>query len=143
MNKVRYKNSFRELVHNYIERFPKNVILRSDLNQLGNPRQISRAIKNLIDDGLIVKFGYGIYVKAEISEYINQPIPIIGFTDASIEAMNRLGIKWEIGTSTKNYNEGKSTQIPAKFIVRLKSRYRGTIGYDGINVVFEEKKYAR
>lgn len=141
--KKRYNNSSREKILEYIQRLPANVILRSDLKQLDTPRQISRILKDLIEDGFLVKLGYGIYAKAETSEYTNRPLIKVGFTNSSIEALNRLKIKWELGKAIKDYNMGKTTQVPAKLIIRLKSRYRGSIGNGCRKLIFEDGIYAR
>ena len=77
----RYRNSFREKVLQYINGLPDNVVLRSDLEALGSQRQVSRAVKALVDDGLLAKISYGVYAKAEKSPYNGRPIIKIGFTE--------------------------------------------------------------
>lgn len=88
MNK-RYKNSFIQQIVDFVASFNGEVILRADLNALGEYRQVSRAIKALIEDGKLVKLGYGIYAKASTNEYIKKPIIRIGFDDACLQALNR------------------------------------------------------
>jgi hypothetical protein len=141
--KKRYNTSFRERILEYIQNFPAGVILRSNLKQLGEPRQISRILKNFTEDGCLVKLGYGIYAKAETSKYTDKPLIKVGFTNAAIEALNRLGIKWQLGKAIKDYNLGKTTQIPARLIIRLKSRFRGTISDGCRELIFEDDVYAR
>ncbi len=139
----RYKNSFMQQVESFIDSFNGEVILRADLNALGEYRQVSRAIKALIEDGKLIKLGYGIYAKASTNEYIKKPVIKIGFDDACLQALNRLGLKWELGSSIQAYNRGESTQVPAKLIIRLKDRYRGEIGYGNRRLIFEDKINAR
>lgn len=142
MNK-RYKNSFIQKITDFIGSFNGEVILRTDLNALGEYRQVSRAIQALVEDGKLVKLGYGIYAKASMNEYIQKPVIRIGFDNACLQALNRLGLKWELGSSIQAYNRGKSTQVPARLIVRLKDRYRGEIGYGNRRLIFEDKINAR
>ena len=133
----RYKNSCRSKVLEYIQTADETVILRADLNPLGEYRQISRAIKALIEDGELIKLGYGVYVKSEKSEYTNRPVIKMGFTNACIEILRRLGIEWEPSKAIQDYNEGKTQQVPINFSVRLKNRYRGELSDGKRTLIFE------
>lgn len=139
----RYKNTFRDTVSRTIKNRVGAIVLRSDLNNLGNPRQISRALKALIEDGELIKLGYGVYVKAEKTKYSDEPIMIISMAEACAEALKRLGIRWELGKAIQDYNLGKTQQVPAKFIVRLKSRFRRDLGYNNRKIIFEGKVNAK
>ncbi len=133
----RYKNSFRIKVLSAIQRTAGAIVLRSDLNELGDSRQISRALRALVEDGELIKFGYGVYVKAQITEYSDEPIMIVTMAEACIEVLERLGIEWELGQAIKDYNKGKTQQLPTKFIIKLKKRFRGQLGTKRRAVVFE------
>ena len=75
--------------------------------------------------------------------YYDKPIPCGGFDVVAREALDRLNIPWESGVSERAYNEGRSTQIPAKNIVRLKIRFRGDIQYEGSKLYFEKSANVR
>ena len=139
----RYKNTFRSELLAYIEDMPGTVVLRKDVDGLGSARQVSRGLKALIEDGLLVKIGLGIYAKARSSEYLDCPVIRAGFTEACIEALNRLGVDWEPSQAIKDYNEGKSQQVPARFEIRLKSRFRRQIAYENQKLRIEGMTYAR
>ena len=139
----RYKNSFRIKALRYIETLDKEVILRADLNNLGEPRQISRALKTLLEDGQLIKLGYGIYVKAERTQYSSQPIIIVPIAQAFAAALDRLNIRWELGQAIQDYNEGRTQQVPSKFIVRLKDRFRGRLGIGKRQLIVEDGINAR
>lgn len=133
----RYKNSFRNKLLEIIHDLDNAVILRADLNDFGEPRQISRALKALVEDGELIKFGYGVYVKAEKTPYSDKPIMIIPMAEACAEALNRLGIRWQLGQAIQDYNNGKTQQVPAKFVVQLKDRFRGQLGAGKRMIIFE------
>jgi len=133
----RYKNSFRNKLLKIIQDLDGAVVLRADLNNSSKPRQISRALRALVEDGELIKFGYGVYVKAEKTPYSDKPIMIIPMAEACAEALDRLGIRWQLGQAIKDYNNGKTQQVPAKFIVRLKDRFRGQLGMGRRTIVFE------
>ena len=50
------------------------VVLWSDLNDIGSSRQISRVLKECLEDGVLVRIGRGIYAKATQSKYIDEPL---------------------------------------------------------------------
>jgi len=139
----RYKNSFRIKLLENIQSTNAEVILRADLNDLGAPRQISRGLKALLEDGELIKFGYGVYVKAEKTPYSDEPILSIPIAEACVETLQRLGIQWELGKAIRDYNEGKTQQVPVKFIVRLKDRFRGKLGAGRRAIRFEGNINAR
>jgi len=120
-----------------------NVVLRKDLSDLGSYRQISRAINKLIEDKKIIKIGSGVYAKAYQSKYSNTPL-IKNGTDAALRtALKRLDVAFEPGSAEKEYNEGKTTQLPVRNIVRLKSRCRRRIGYKNNELIFEKNINAK
>lgn len=140
---TRYKNAFRDELLAYIEKRPGVVVLRRDVSNLGSARQVSRALNDLISDGQLVKLGYGVYAKARSSKYLDCPVIRSGFTEACIEALDRLGIDWEPSQAIKDYNEGRSQQVPARFEVKLKSRFRRQIAYENQKLRVEGMTYAR
>lgn len=117
--------------------------MRKDFNDLGSYRQISRAINKLIEEKKLVKIGTGIYAKAYLSKYSNIPLIKNGSDSALRTALKRLGVAFEPGSAEKEYNEGKSTQIPVRNIVRLKSRCRRRIKYKNSELIFEKNINAK
>lgn len=143
MVKKYYKNSFKFKVLEYIQQLPSNVVLRSEISFLGSPRQISRCLNELEELGYIIRIGYGVYAKAEFGEYINKPMLIDGFDVVVREALTKLGIIWEPGTAEREYNAGLTTQVPARTVLRLKSRYRGHLTYGSRKLLVEKRNDAR
>ncbi len=134
---TRYKNTFREKLLQKIQGMQKEVLIWSDFKKFGSSRQISRALKDLIDDGQLVRIGRGIYAKATSSKYIDEPIITIGFEKSCIEALKRFNVEWELSQLIKDYNAGKSKQVPAQMEVRLKTRFRRKLTYGNRQFRFE------
>jgi hypothetical protein len=136
--RVKYSASIEYKALNRLKSIRGSVVLRKDFNDLGSYRQISRAINKLIDEKKLVKIGAGIYAKAYLSKY--SPTPLIkNGTDVALRAaLKRLGVAFEPGSAEKEYNEGKTTQVPVRNIVRLKSRCRRRIGYKNSELFFEK-----
>ena len=135
--KKRYKNTFRNKILEAVRAFNSTVILRADLKTYGGARQLSRALKALVEDGELIKFGYGVYVKAEKTPYGDKPVMTVSMAEACAEALKRLGVRWKLGKAIEDYNRGLTQQVPVKVIVRLKNRFRGRLGTGNRTVVFE------
>lgn len=52
-------------VRAYIEATPTQAFLRRDFAHFGSARQVSRSLTTLQDDGLIVRVGYGLYLRED------------------------------------------------------------------------------
>ena len=46
-----------------------------------------------------------------------------GFLGAARQALTKLGVTWEPSEAERDYNEGRSTQIPLNPVVRVKGRF--------------------
>ncbi len=139
-----YKKSFKFRVLERIQQqVTGNIVLRTDIQDMGSPRQLSRCFKDLVKMGKLVKIGYGIYAKAHMSQTLNKPVIQCGFDQACKEALTKKGVKWEPGSAEQAYNAGQSTQIPVRAIVQLKSRYRGHLSHGGRKLIAEKRINAR
>lgn len=140
---VKYKDSIEYKALQRIKKIRGNVVLRQDLTDLGSYRQVSRVFKELIDANKIVKIGAGIYAKAHFSETLNKSLVQGTFGQVCKEALTRKGVQWELGTAEQEYNAGLSTQVPARTVVRLKSRFRGTLSDGKRKLIIEKQINAR
>lgn len=141
--RVKYSESIKYKALTRLKSIRGSVVLRKDFNDLGSYRQISRVLKKLIAEKKLVKIGTGIYAKAYLSKYSDIPLIKNGIDFTLRKALKRLGITYEPGSAEKNYNEGKSTQVPVRNIVKLKSRCRRRIGYRNSKLIFEKKINAK
>ncbi len=141
--RTKYTDSIEFKALNRIKTIRGSVVLRKDLSGLGSYRQVSRAINKLIEEKKLVKIGAGIYAKAYLSKYSDTPLIKNGIDYTLREALKRLGIAYEPGRAEKEYNEGKTTQIPVRNVVRLKSRCRRRIGYRNSELIFEKNINAK
>lgn len=141
--KVQYIDSTEYKALNRLKTIRSNVVLRTDFDGLSSYRQVSRVLKKLVDEKKLVKISSGVYAKSFVSKYTDVPL-IKNSTDATLrEALERLGIAYVPGSAEKEYNEGKTTQVPVRNIVRLKNRCRRRIGYLNSKLIFEGNVNAR
>ena len=141
--KTKDQKSMKYNMINCLATIEGSVVLRQDLSSIGSARQISRVILQLITEKKLVKIGMGIYAKAYISQYSGMPLIDNGPNYALREALTRLGVAYESGSAEKKYNEGQSTQVPVRNIVKLKSRCRRRIAYLHNELIFEGRINAK
>ena len=116
------------------------VFLTREFADLSGERQVLRMLRKLVDDGKLVRLGYGVYGRAERSRLSGQPILAArgGFVSASREALTKLGVAWAPTEWEVAYNEGRSTQVPVNAVVRLKKgRFARRLAYAGHALVLE------
>ncbi|KAA6316120.1 hypothetical protein EZS27_033524 [termite gut metagenome] len=106
-----------------IQRSKKSVFVPADFEGISSYPQILRALKLLIKEKQIIRFGYGSYVKAEINPLNNKVYPVQDMISIVQELFNKLKIDWAYSQAVKDYNEGKSTQVPVNGLLVIKSRF--------------------
>ena len=88
------------------------VVLRRDLRGLGSASQVGRGLRQLVEDGKLVRIGMGVYAKATPSRLSGQPAPRQILEVLAAETLDRLGIAWQQGKAQRLYNAGLTTQVP-------------------------------
>lgn len=119
-----------------IVRKKSDVFLRSDFSDLGGYDQVGRVLRRLVNNGQLVRLGYGVYARSTISPISGTPMPSKGLTTL-LEAVQRLGVEVVPTRMEQDYNGGQSTQIPTGRVVGIKGRLRRKLGYNGITLSFE------
>ena len=135
--KVEYKKSITFKVLVYIQAMPEDIVLRSDIANLAPPRQITRALNRLIENGYVTKLGYGIYAKLTRSEIANTTYLKQGILPTMRAALNRLDVRWEPSSEELDYQAGRSTQIPVNPTTKLKDRFRRQLRYRDMELTRE------
>ena len=144
-----YNNMYRDKLRHKISLMEGTVFSRDNLSDAHSNREqlrLNRALNAFMDEGLIIKIAHGLFAKAEPMRFPDgkvKPVLTVPFESVVMEALNKLGVKWEFGRAIRDYNEGKSTQVPVAFTVQLKSRFRGVIHAEGRHVIFEGGVNAR
>lgn len=144
-----YRKDHRALLIDKIRSLESQVFIREDLSDDHSNREqlrLNRALKTFIDEGLIIKISHGLYARATKMNFPNGETKTVledSFESVAIQALDKLGIKWEFGRAIQEYNRGETTQVPAVFSVQLHSRFRGSISAEGRTLIFEDRKNAR
>jgi hypothetical protein len=89
------------------------VFVCADFAGTGSEAQVSRALRNLIGRGIIVKLGVGVYAKAKKSVLSGTAIPVKPVNVLAAEALRKLGVKVYPSCRVQEYNLGATTRVPA------------------------------
>jgi len=134
------KLTLRERIEQRIARKKgEDVFLTREFTKLGGEDQVLRALRSLVDDGRLVRLGYGVYGRAVVSRLSGRPMLFSpeGFAGAARQALDKLGVEWEPTEAERAYNEGRSTQVPVNPVVRVKGRFSRQLRYGNVELVLE------
>lgn len=128
-------------IRRFIARTRSPVVLRSDLQKLsGSASQLSVVLKALIDQGLLVRIGVGVYAKAKPSVLSGMPIPVEPLEVLAPIALRKLGVKVQPARRYRDYNAGRSNQVPVGVVVNVGNRrVTRRIGFNGKFVQYERR----
>ena len=131
---MRRKQTLREKIERRIARKKgDDVFLTREFTNLGGEDQV------LVDDGRLVRLGYGVYGRATVSRLSGKPMlnSREGFSGVVRQALNKLGVEWEPTEAERAYNEGRSKQVPVNPVVRVKGRFSRHLRYRNSELVLE------
>ena len=133
------RRTLRDRIGDRIARRRDDVFLTREFRDLGGEDQVLRALRGMVRDGVLLRLGYGVYGRAEISSLTGKPMLAArgGFIDAARQALNKLGVQWELTEFQRAYNEGRSTQVPLNPAVRVKGRFARQLRYQDTELRLE------
>jgi hypothetical protein len=108
-----------------IRKYNDDVFITREFRDLADEDQVVRGLRELTKEKTLIRLGYGVYGRATVSTLTGNPIILNrnGFLGAATEALDKLGVDWEPTDAQRDYNEGRSTQIPVNPVVRIKGRF--------------------
>lgn len=127
-----------ERIMRAIEKHPGNIVLRSDFSGLGSVTQVSKVLKILQTQGVLIRISTGVYTKTRKSSVTGAIIPAGSLETLAVEAFRRLGVSIGPGSAATAYNSGESPQLPGTFVVNTgRRRITRKIMVGGRSVVYE------
>jgi hypothetical protein len=138
---MRRRGTLRERVEARIAERRDDVVLPREFRDLGGEDQVLRALRILVRDGQLVRLGYGVYGRAEVSRLSGRPMLAArgGFIDVARQALDKLGVRWEPTEFERAYNEGRSTQVPVNPAVKVKGRFARRLKYQDAELRLERR----
>lgn len=117
MNLDKFSMKLEDRVTRSIARRKGAVVLRSELSALGSPAQLSRVLSNLVKTKRLVRVGVGIYAKTRLNKFTRELAPATTFEQIAAEVFRKLEIDVAHGQLARQYNAGKTTQVPMLAVV--------------------------
>lgn len=120
------------------------VILRQDVARLGSASGVSLALAALVRRGKLVRLGAGVYAKTKISSVSGNTIPAGTLDELSVIALERLGVEFGPSLAVREYNAGRTTQVPAQIAFDTgRRRIRRKLSLGAKEVHYERSARAR
>jgi hypothetical protein len=120
-----------------LSRSKETVFTPQEFFDLSDRDQVGRALRQLIAEGLLIRFGYGLYAKADKSPYSGNIVPQKALPALAEEALKKMGVKVVASTAMQLYNSGKTTQVPTGRVIGVQGRISRKMGYNGQSVKLE------
>lgn len=119
-------------INRSVQRRNDLVFRPSDFQAFGSEASIKRALKALTAKGALVRLGIGLYAKAKRSLLSGDPIPAKPIEILGPIALKKLGVVIRESQQAREYNSGRTTQVPAGLIVNTGNRrITRKIGFNG------------
>ena len=102
---------FNQRLRTSVAKRSDNVFVRADFKKFGSPAQISRSINVLIEQGIVLRVGVGVYVRAKPSVLTGKPIPVEPLEHIASMAMQKLDVPVYPSKLASQLSESASTQV--------------------------------
>jgi predicted transcriptional regulator of viral defense system len=127
-----------ESVVSAVKRSKSDIILRSEVAEMGSASQISKALKSLQVKGILVRIGMGVYARTRKSSVTGAIIPAGSLETLATETLKKMGISVSAGRAAREYNSGMTTQLPGSFVANTgKRRISRKLTVGGRSLVYE------
>lgn len=132
------KNTLESKITYRVKRSKTPVFVRDDFNDIGGYDQVGRILRGLVKKDLLINLGYGTYARSKKSSVSGAVVPERPLPELAKELLKKLDVKVVSSTAERDYNSGKSTQVPTGLVIGVKGRIVRRIGYNGRYVSFEK-----
>jgi hypothetical protein len=120
-----------------INRSKDSTFIPKDFSDLSDRDKVLRILRKLIKENKILRIGQGVYARAKISTITNKPVPEKNLRALAITALKKSGVSILPTRMEKEYNEGKSTQVPTGLVIGVNKRVSKKIGFNGRYIKYE------
>ncbi|APJ79522.1 type IV toxin-antitoxin system AbiEi family antitoxin domain-containing protein [Escherichia coli] len=116
----------KDRIQSRLNRSKRYVFTRDDFRDIAGYDQVGRALRTLVNEGKLMKVGYGVYTKARRNVITGKIMPAAPGGSAAVitEALDLLNIRYSLIGATECYNKGQSTQIPVSPEFKTPPRFK-------------------
>lgn len=125
-----------ERMREYIAESSDAAFLTSEFMRFGSRSVVARALRILVADKTLYRAGYGVYTPSRT--LTDEPVAgykVLRFAESAVAAsfLRKRGVDPQPGVLVREYNEGRSTQVPPYAIIDVgKSHIRRKLFYGGV-----------
>lgn len=120
-----------------IKRSKSDVFTPRDFFDLSDRDQIGRALRALVAEQRLVRFGQGLYAKAKASKYTDKVLPVRPLTDLAVEALQKLNVKVVDSKEQTQYNQNQTTQVPTGRVIAVQGRVTRRMSLNGTTIKYQ------
>ena len=125
-----------ERIRKYIALSSDAAFLTNEFLRFGSRSVVARALRNLIEDRTLFRAGYGVYTPSRTltdEPYAGYKIQRFDNSSVAEDFLIKMGVDPKPGLLVREYNEGRSTQVPPYAMIDIgKSRIRRTLYGGGV-----------
>ena len=125
-----------ERIREYIASSSDAAFLTSEFLQFGSRSVVARALRKLVEDQTLYRAGYGVYTPSRAlteEPYVGYKIRRYDNSAVAEDFLTKMGLEPKPGLLVREYNEGRSTQVPPYVMVDVgKSRIRRKLYGGGV-----------
>jgi hypothetical protein len=130
--------TLKDTIQYRIKKSKEIVFFASDFEDLSGRNQILRALKNLVNEHLIIKVGQGVYTKAIKSPFSDKYIPADNLRNIAISFLKKVGVEVIPTRAELDYNNKQTTQVPDGFIIGVSRKVSRSISFGDAVIRFEK-----
>ncbi|MDA3877006.1 MAG: hypothetical protein PF483_07945 [Halothiobacillus sp.] len=127
--------TIKRIIIDYLAARPDEMaFLRTEFAGIGSRSGVDYAICKLIAEGVLIRGGWGVLVRARFNDTFNVFSPAVSAGVFAEEVLRKLGVEWQFDyTEINAYRAHKSTQIVVRQPYYVgKSRFGRKIGYNKV-----------
>ncbi|NCB02916.1 MAG: hypothetical protein EOM67_12215 [Spirochaetia bacterium] len=132
------KTTIKSKIAYRIKRSASSVFVRKDFDNISDYDQVGRILRELVQTGMLINIGYGVYARTKTSSLTGNIIPEKSLPELAQEALRKLKVKTVPSNGENSYNRGQSTQVPTGRVIGVRGRISRKISYNGSHISFEQ-----
>ncbi|MBW2654361.1 MAG: hypothetical protein JRC91_05325 [Deltaproteobacteria bacterium] len=135
---AKVKKTLERKIYYRIKRAKVSTFIPSDFADFSDRDQVLRVLRKLIQKNIIIRVGQGVYTRAKISSITKQPVPEQNLRTIAVIALKKSGVTILPAHYEREYNKGKTTQVPTGIVIGVNKRINKKIGFNGRFVKYEK-----
>lgn len=136
------RRTLKARVGDRIQRSKADVFVPDDFQELADYDQVKRVLRKLVDEGVIIRLGYGVNARLRASGSTGKRMLAArgGFDGAVRQTLKKLQVRWTETDLVREYNAGRTTQIQMSPVFAIRGRFVHKLRYNALEARFEKAR---